>query len=223
MKQLVLIGGSVHQTPLLMRLLRENRFDRVIAADSGLNWAFDLQIQPDQMLGDFDSVRPEVLQYYQEQKVPMKTYSTRKDYTDSELALWAVLDEAAFGDEIWILGGIGSRMDHTLANVFLLYEPLRRGVKARLLDGLNEIQMLQGPCEVWWEKREEQQYISLLPFLGAAEGIDLEGFAYPLKDYTLQPGKCIGISNEIAEPNGMLRLQKGYLLVIRSTNDTPIR
>lgn len=219
MKYLVIIGGTIHETPLLKRMLQEENFDLVIAADSGLNWAYQLGIRPDQMMGDFDSVRPEVLSYYQKLEIPMKTFPTRKDYTDSELALWAALDEAGPGDEIWILGGIGSRMDHTLANVFLLYEPLQKQVQAVLLDGLNEIRMLEGPCDTLWEPRKEQKYFSLLPFLGEVSGIDLEGFAYPKQNFTLRPGKCIAISNEINGPEGRLRFQKGHLLVVRSTED----
>ncbi len=221
MKRLVILGGDVHDTPLLRKLCRQECFDQVIAADSGLNWAYRLGIRPDQMMGDFDSAEPDVLRYYRELKVPEKIFPTRKDYTDSELALWAAVDISETDDEIWVLGGIGSRMDHTLANIFLLYEPLKRGIKTYLMDGLNEIRMLKGPCEVKVERREEQQYLSILPFLGEAEGIDMEGVAYPLQDFILQTGKCIGISNEIVEEQAEIRLKKGYLLLIRSTNDTP--
>ncbi len=221
MRRLVILGGDVHDTPLLRKLCRQDRFDQVIAADSGLNWAYRLGIRPDQMMGDFDSVEPEVLRYYQKLEIPSEIFPTRKDYTDSELALWAAMDLSKNGDEICILGGIGSRMDHTLGNIFLLYEPLKKGIKTYLMDGINEIQMLQGPCYVKVERREEQQYLSILPFLGDAEGIDLGGVAYPLQNFTLQTGKCIGISNEIVEEQAEIRLKKGYLLVIRSTNDTP--
>ena len=131
------------------------------------------------------------------------------------------MDLSQAGDEIWILGGIGSRIDHTLGNIFMLYEPLKKGIKTYMMDGLNEIQMMKGPCEVKVERRNEQQYLSVLPFLGDAEGVDLEGVAYPLQNFTLQTGKCIGISNEITEEQATIRLKKGCLLVMRSTNDTP--
>ena len=202
-------------------MLMQSRFDQIIAADSGLNWAYRLGLKPDQMMGDFDSVEPEVLQYYQQLNIPSEVFPARKDFTDSELALWAAMDQSKAGDEIWILGGIGNRMDHTLANIFLLYEPMKKGIRACLMDGLNEIRLLAAPCEVTVERREEQQYLSILPFLGDAEGIDLEGVAYPLQNFTLQMGKCIGVSNEIEADQAVIRMRKGYLLVIRSTNDTP--
>lgn len=220
MRRLVLVGGSIHETPLLKKQLREHSFDEIIAADSGLNWAYRLGLRPDRMMGDFDSVKPEVLQYYQELGIPSETFPARKDFTDSELALWAAIDESRAGDEIWMLGGIGSRMDHTLANVFMLYEPLKKGIRARLLDGCNEIWLVQAPLELRLKKRAEQQYLSLLPFLGDAEGIDLEGFAYPLHDYTLRMGRSICTSNEFEDETGIIRFKKGYLLVIRSVNDT---
>ena len=221
MRYLVIVGGQIYETDLLKKLLAETVFDHIIAADSGLNWAYRLEIIPDQMLGDFDSAEPKVVEHYRKLQIPVKVYPTRKDYTDSELALWAALDLAKAGDEIWMLGGIGSRMDHTLGNVFMLYEPLKKGVKACLLDGLNEIRLLQGGDVLLLNRREQQQYLSVLPFLGSAKGIDLEGMAYPLQDYTLEPGKCIGISNEIEKAQAKIRLKEGYLLVIRSTNDTP--
>ncbi len=221
MKRLVILGGAVHDTPLLRKICKQNEFDQVIAADSGLNWSYRLGIRPDLMMGDFDSVEPEILAYYRKQEIPSKIFPARKDFTDSELALWAAMDLSKPGDEIWMLGGIGSRMDHTLANVFLLYEPLKKGIEAHLIDGLNEIRLIQGPCEVMVKRREEQQFLSLLPFLGDAEGIDLEGTAYPLQDFQLKVGKCIGISNEIDALEARIRLKKGYLLLIRSTNDTP--
>lgn len=216
MNQLVIIGGQVHVTPLLNDFLRQERFDRVIAADSGLEWARRLSICPDLMLGDFDSVSPETLQYFRAQSIPERQYEARKDFTDSELALWAALDEAGPGDTLWMLGGIGSRLDHTLANVFLLYEPLKRGVRAGMLDGHNEVRLIQGPASLELIRREAQPYVSLLPFLGEASGIDLEGMAYPLQDYTLRPGKSIGISNEVSGERATIRLRQGYLLVMRS-------
>ena len=221
MKYLVILGGEIHDTPLLRRIFKEEVFDQVIAADSGLNWAYRLEIRPDLMMGDFDSVEPEILEYYKKQEIPWKAFPARKDFTDSELALWAAMDLSKNGDEIYLLGGVGSRMDHTLANVFLLCEPLKKGIKACIIDGLNEIRMLEGPCEMKMAYREEQQYLSLLPFMGSTEGIDLEGVAYPLRNFRLQMGKCIGISNEIEGKEARLRVRNGYLLLIRSTNDTP--
>lgn len=220
MKQLVLLGGTLHCLPILKKQLDEQRFARVIAADSGLDWAYKLGIEPDYMLGDFDSAAAETLQYYKQKGTPMKAFPTRKDYTDSELAVWAALDETVPGDEVWIVGGIGSRMDHTMANLSLLYAALKQGVQARLLDGLNEIVLIEGESDTWWEKRPRQKYISLIPFLGDAEGIDLQGFVYPLQNAVLHLGECRGISNEICEKAGRLHLKKGYLLVIRSADDT---
>ena len=58
----------MYDTPLLRRLCKQDCFDQIIAADSGLNWAYRLEIQPDQMMGDFDSVEPQVLQYCRHRK-----------------------------------------------------------------------------------------------------------------------------------------------------------
>ena len=91
MKRLVILGGTVHDTALLRKICKQEKFGQVIAADSGLNWAYQLGIRPDLIMGDFDSVDPDVLSYYKKMQIPEKVFPTRKDFTDSELALWAAL------------------------------------------------------------------------------------------------------------------------------------
>ena len=72
MRYLVIVGGQIYETDLLKKLLAETAFDYVIAADSGLNWAYRLKIIPDQMLGDFDSAEPKVVEHYRKLQIPVK-------------------------------------------------------------------------------------------------------------------------------------------------------
>ncbi|MFR3344345.1 MAG: hypothetical protein ACLTS6_10160 [Anaerobutyricum sp.] len=48
--------------------------------------------------------------------------------------------------------------------------------------------------------------------------MDEEGFSYPLHQATLYNKESIGVSNEIVEKEATLRLQSGYLIVMRTTD-----
>ena len=61
-------------------------------------------------------------------------------------------------------------------------------------------------------------YFSILAINGPARGIDLSGFSYPLDRADIPAYVSMGISNEITEDRGLLRLREGYLLAVRSAD-----
>lgn len=213
-RYLILVGGELHESVRIRQLVRLP-YRRIIAGDSGLMWAYRLGIVPDQMLGDFDSVSGPVLDYFLDKNIPHKEYPTRKDYTDSELALSVALDQAKAGDTIVMLGGLGGRLDHTLSNIFLLLRGEKKGVDVLLCDGFNEVRLVRGPSVTHWEYLPYMKYFSLIPFEGPAEGVTLKDFSYPLENGCLKPGYTLGNSNEVLEGGGTLTLRKGSLLVVR--------
>ena len=69
-----------------------------------------------------------------------------------------------------------------------------------------------------YRKIPERKFFSLVAWGGDVTGIDLIGFSYPLNDATLRPSQSLGISNELADETGILRMKTGKLLVIRSAD-----
>ena len=69
--------------------------------------------------------------------IPIKRLNPVKDYTDTDVALRLALELGA--EEITILGGTGARIDHTAANVRILFLALQKGVRAYLLDEHNKM------------------------------------------------------------------------------------
>ena len=118
-------------------------------------------------------------------------------------------------EEIHIVGGTGSRLDHMLANVYLLGLLREQGISAYLVDAHNRVQVIDQRIVI---KKETQygKYVSLLPFMGAVEGITLKGMKYPLEDYTLDHCHSIGISNEITGEQAEIEFRTGRLVVIES-------
>lgn len=217
---LIALGGPIYGTPNLKKWVSEKNFAEVIAADGGLRALKEIELQPGLMIGDFDSVDPLLLEQYETKGIPMKRFPAKKDLTDAELALEVMKEMAEPGDEIWFLGGLGGRLDHTLANVFLLEEAYKQGFYAHLFNGIDEARFLQGPCECYYEKRPYQQYFSLVALSEKVTGITLKGFAYPLQDAKLRRGQTLGISNELVEAIGHVIIEDGKVFVIRSADHT---
>lgn len=228
MKILIVTGGRI-SLPFASDFIKEQVFDRIIAADSGLAACHELNLIPTDILGDFDSLKNrDLLIPYREMGIPVREFPSRKDFTDTELAVLYARDlweeKKAQGkpedrdseSRVWILGATGTRLDHTLSNLGALVTMADLGIPCTILDEHNEIELLKGPAEKRFLPRSPKDYISLLSLSGTARGIDLIGFSYPMKDGELPPYVSLGISNEITEKEATLRLKEGYLLIIRA-------
>ena len=79
--------------------------------------------------------------------------------------------------EVWIWGALGHRVDHILANISLLVQGSKRGIEVKLIDAWCEVFLIDRRTVL---EGEAGQTVSLLPFGGAASGVTLTGFEYPL-------------------------------------------
>lgn len=214
MRVLIISGGRVDEQSTLTYLKGKN-FDRVIAADSGLDHAEKLGIMPTDILGDFDSLEDKgFLDACRKKGITVHTFPSRKDYTDTHLALLYAKDLQA--SSVTILGATGSRYDHSLANIGLLSWLADQGIEATIVDEHNEMEILKGPAVKEYKKESRWPFFSLLAWGGEVTGVTLKGFSYPLEDGTLTPDISLGVSNEITLENAQLRLKSGHLLVVRS-------
>ncbi|MCD8045967.1 MAG: thiamine diphosphokinase [Clostridiales bacterium] len=213
MNTLIITGGQI-DLPFAEKWINDHEWDRIISADSGLDFCRVAGVLPDVILGDFDSANPEVLQYFQE-RCPQRieTFPAEKDETDTELAILRAVEMGA--DAITILGGTGTRLDHVLGNLHLLKMAMDAGVSCAIIDPHNRIRMTQDGMTI---RRAEQfgKYVSLIPFTPQVDGLTLRGFAYEVEDFTLLSGKARGVSNEIRAEAATIELRSGILLVIES-------
>nr|WP_325211629.1 thiamine diphosphokinase [uncultured Oscillibacter sp.] len=179
--------------------------DLVIAADAGYQICLREGIAPDLLLGDFDSMEPPA-DFVQVRRLPVE-----KDDTDTLAALRAGLERKF--DTFYIYGGTGGkRLDHTLANLQSLLFLRRRGARGFLYDDdfvwtAVENEALTVPRTVEWG------LFSAFCLGDRAEGVDEEGFQYPLKDAVLTPEFPLGVSNHVLEPEARITVRKGALAV----------
>lgn len=185
----------------------------IIGVDAGALWLFDAGEPIDIALGDFDTIGEEGMRRLREGGVPVQPFPPEKDYTDTELAVIHAIEQGA--KRVLIYAGLGSRFDHSFANVHLLYRCALEGVEAQVVDRWNRIRLIHSPLEI----HREYPFVSLIPFTEQVEGVTLTGFKYPLHDALLVWGKGLGISNELVEDQGLILLRKGWLLVIESSDE----
>jgi thiamine pyrophosphokinase len=207
----VLSGAPSPDLPAVKTLPRP---DRVVAADGGTALAEALGVVPDVVVGDLDSADPELVDRLREQGVEFRMfYHHLKAETDTELAVLTAL--RWHPESVVILGAIGGRLDHTLANVLLLTHPALGQTRVKIVDANREIYVARPGS---WTQIEGQagDIVTLLPLGGEARGVRLEGLEYPLVGETLHKGRGRGASNVLLSGSGRVWLDSGDLLVIVS-------
>ena len=208
----ILICGGTLSAAFLKEISSRYPEAKVFAVDGGLRVAEAAGVLPDYLVGDFDTAEDSLVSRYEARCVTIR-HKPEKDATDTELAVDEALERGA--EQIVLLGATGTRMDHTVANVHMLYRILQRGKTAWILDEHNRISLHDKPFAY---KRSEMfgTYVSFLPFFGETTGVTLKGFKYPLSGKTLTAGISLGVSNEVKEDLLEVSFDKGYLLMIEA-------
>ena len=212
MKRCLILTGGKLSLAFAGSFLKKSKYEKVIAVDGGLEAAKELGIIPDVIVGDFDTVRPEILSYYRKMEhIIWEVHQPEKD--DTDLAIKRAL--AMNCSHITLLGATGGRLDHMIGNIHLLFPCLQKGTYAEIVDPQNRLYLIDGEHtfrkDAVWGK-----YISFLPLTQEVKGITLKGFKYPLADRDIFIGTSLCISNELVEEEGRIMLSDGVLITVES-------
>jgi thiamine pyrophosphokinase len=183
----------------------------VIGADGGAAQALARGLVPDIVVGDMDSLTAAARADLEARGSRFLVHPRAKDETDLELALTCAVAEGA--EQIAILGALGGRLDHTLANLLLLALPQLAACSVRIFDGPEEALLLRGGGRACLHGRPGD-LVSLLPLGGDARGVSTAGLAWPLDGESLRFGFSRGVSNEMLAAEAIVALEEGCLLVV---------
>ncbi|HOQ07551.1 MAG TPA: thiamine diphosphokinase [Clostridiales bacterium] len=183
--------------------------DLVISADSGARHCTAMGIVPDIAVGDFDSIDGGDYSRIEAAGAGIFRYPVEKDMTDSELAVEIAIEKGC--SRIILLGAVGSRLDHSMSNLFLLKKMLDANVDGIIADEKNEVRLISGSIRL---KREDGAFVTLLPFGGDASGVTTHGLYFPLDNAELKVGSSRGVSNRFSEDEAYIEVKDGLLLVI---------
>ncbi|MBN2101369.1 MAG: thiamine diphosphokinase [Candidatus Aenigmarchaeota archaeon] len=183
-------------------------FDIIICADGGANNAELLGIKPNYIIGDMDSIKPEVMEKFEKESVKI-IRDNNQGMTDTELAIRLALSLKP--KKIILLGCIGNRFDHTIANTLSL-DKIPDEIDAVIADDKNEIRLLKGGAlNISGTKND---IISVMP-LTEVKGLSYEGLKWAVNDRDFGFG-WFGVSNRMTGNNAKISVDKGKILVIKS-------
>lgn len=205
MKQVVIVANGRLSKSFLQDI---RKADYVVGVDRGAYWLARNSIVPHIAIGDFDSVNQQELRLIQRRVKQVKEHPKEKDFTDMELAIQHAISLRP--QEVVIYGAIGSRVDHTIANVFLLE---RLGGIGVLRDANNEVRLVSG--RVALQKSPHYSYVSILPMTETID-VTLVGFLYDASHTRIHRGQALGVSNEIRGDEATVEIHRGNALLIRS-------
>jgi len=206
----IFANGILRNSDFVKKLIQPGDF--LIAADGGGVHLQSMQLIPDVVIGDMDSIPAEILIRFEQSGSQIQRFPAEKDETDLELAIRLALQHG--GENMVIVAGLGGRLDQMLGNLGLLSGAELPGGQVRFEDGVEEAWLFGagthglGGCP--------GDIVSLIPWNGAVRGITTSGLKYPLVDEALFPEKTRGISNILTLPEARIRLESGRLLCIHS-------
>ncbi len=182
----------------------------VIAADSGLDHAADLGLDVAIAVGDFDSVSARRLADAEASGTELRRHPVDKDATDLELALDAA--RATGARSVVVVGALGGRLDHELANLLLLASDRWADLSIELRDRRARMVVARGRRTLTGSVGD---HVTLLAVGGRAVGVSITGVRWPLDDATLEPGSSLGVSNELDSPVAVLTVADGVVLAVQ--------
>ncbi|MFI5225723.1 MAG: thiamine diphosphokinase [Candidatus Limnocylindrales bacterium] len=167
----------------------------------------------DLIVGDGDSLGDDELARFAAAGVPIERSPAAKDESDTELALRAAVRLGA--TDLVIVGALGGRLDHAIANLGLLAAPWLDGRACVVLDATTRVTLLSGPVG-----REfaggTGDVVSLLPLGDGVAGVTTAGLEFPLTDEPLPFGPARGLSNVRTLPVARVSVRHGRLLIVES-------
>lgn len=177
--------------------------DYLLAADGGLEHVQKLGLQPDEILGDFDS-----LGY-----VPQgaKVFPVEKDDTDAMLAARRGL-ERGYREFVFYGSLDGPRLDHTVANFQTLQFLADHGARGWLVGNTHIVTVVKNGSISF--PATAKGTISVFCMGADARGVTIEGLHYTLENGTLSAGFPLGVSNHFVGKPATIRAEDGSLLVI---------
>lgn len=211
----------------------------IICADAGYDAAKAAGVKPDLILGDFDSMRGSLPD---DPDVKIVTFPSRKDYTDTGLALKTALDSGCI--DVTIIGGIGGRLDHTIANIQDIVSFSQKGLRIIMRDSRNQLSVLDsGNYMIFPDgqivsdqfssfgfssdelfdvdhegrtakaKRDIAANISLFAYSSEAV-VSISGVGYPISHHMLTNTYPLGVSNEFTADYATLTIHEGIVLLL---------
>lgn len=182
--------------------------DYIICADGGANQIWAKGILPKMVIGDFDSLQPEVADALRQAGCQL-IFDQDQSVTDIELAIREANKLQV--SEMILLGATGTRLDHTLANILSLLQ-VRTGVPAKMVDAHNEIWIADATASIAGKPGDN---VSVIPLADHVTGLTYRGLFFGLENFN-PPLGWFGVSNKLTGNDAAISVRAGKIIVIKA-------
>ena len=212
MKVCIILNGEINNYDKTKEVILREKYDYIIGADGGCNHLYKMDITPEYIIGDLDSIDKDLVEYYKSKNVLFKTYPSHKDETDSEICVHLAKELEA--KKIDFYGSLGGRIDHTLANIGLLHYVREMNMEPRIITSEEEVIIVKNEEVTLYGKKGDT--ISIIPIMSDANNITLKNLEYPLNNGKIGYLSSLGISNVMSKDECSIKVEDGYVLIIRN-------
>lgn len=207
----IFANGTIADYERVRSAISEEVDPLIIAADGGMQHCSALQLAPDLVIGDLDSLDGKTRVDLEERGVQIRNFPRDKDQTDLELALQFAIRR--YPDQILLFGLLGGRLDQTIANLLLLARPEWGSTQLITIDGPDKAYVLRGG-ETLQLTGETGEIVSLISLTPQVSGVTTQGLRWPLDEAELHFGSTLGVSNEFEASSATIAFKEGVLLIV---------
>lgn len=179
--------------------------DFFVYCDSGLKHLEQIKHEPNLIVGDFDShEKPET-------NIETITLPCEKDDTDT---FFAVKEMVARGFDSFVLVGVlGNRFDHSMANISILLMLDSKGFEAIALDDYSQMEIVSSKTGM---VEDSFSYFSVINISGISEGVTIKNAKYEIENADISCDYQYGVSNEVIKgKTASIEVKNGRVLLIK--------
>lgn len=223
MKIAYLIGSSDFDASFFQAELAQHTNDEqyLVGVDRGTRRLLALGYEMDLAVGDFDSIREAERREVKAHAKQFIALNPEKDLTDTESALHILLSDFPVMDEYRFYAMLGGRLDHTLHNIWMGFDPEYRDVIDRFhFVSPDDMLSFYTPGEYTLKREPRMTYLSFIA-METVSDLTLQGPKYPLDHYRMTYPQSF-ISNEFLTDEMTFSFSEGKLLVLQTRDSAKI-
>jgi thiamine pyrophosphokinase len=180
-----------------------------IGVDGGARHLRSVEVVPDYVTGDFDTLTPEELATFAESGAEIVP-TPDQDFTDLDKAV-AFAMETLGATRLRVYAATGGRLDHIYSVLSVVVKYGRR-VDLRLADEWGETWLVDGAVTLTGADLPGR-VLSLMA-MGTTRGVTTTGVEWPLTGEDLAPGVRDGTLNRVTAQTVTVRVETGDLLLL---------
>jgi thiamine pyrophosphokinase len=206
MKKCIILANGKAPKKSIISYFQRSGYNSLICADGGANSALKMNIVPDVIIGDLDSISKNALREFK--PISKIIQLKRQNDTDVEKCLKYAITKKY--DETLLLGATGNRLDHTFCNIGIVLKFFPK-IKISLIAEDSFLTAYEGNIEI---KTNPGETISIYG-ISQKTLITSSGLKYELKNAALPFGVKESTSNIALKNPVKLQIKNGVAFVIR--------